>query len=127
MTAVSIIKIVASASVFVAAGSVVLVSHVQHEQRLGAGAVTATTSAPQGAPAVRSEAVPMANETSPAHAATQGQAALAAAGANPAAIAAELAGPPDAAANDQSSPSFDIARVDVVLSDTSLYGFDRIG
>jgi nucleoid-associated protein YgaU len=112
MTAVSIIKIVASASVFVAAGSVVLVSHVQHEQRLAAGAVAATTSAPQGAPAVRSDAAPLANETSAAHAATQGRAARAAAGANPAAITAELAGPPEAAGNDQSSPSFDIARVE---------------
>jgi nucleoid-associated protein YgaU len=112
MTAVSIIKIIASASVFVAAGSVVLVSHVQHEQRLAAGAVAATTSAPQGAPAVRSDAAPLANETSAAHAATQGRAARAAAGANPAAITAELAGPPEAAGNDQSSPSFDIARVE---------------
>jgi nucleoid-associated protein YgaU len=112
MTAVSIIKIVASASVFVAAGSVVLVSHIQHEQRLSTGAVAATTSAPQGAPAIRTDAAPLANETSPAHAATQGRAARAAAGANPAAITAELAGSPEAAGNDQSSPSFDIARVE---------------
>jgi nucleoid-associated protein YgaU len=112
MTAVSIIKIVASASVFVAAGSAVLVSHVQHEQKLAAGAVTATTGAPQDAPAFRDDAAPLANETSPAHAATHGHATLAAAGASPAAIAAELAGPPEAIGNDQFSPSFDIARVE---------------
>jgi nucleoid-associated protein YgaU len=104
MTSVSIVKIVASASVFVAAGSAALVftvAHVQHEWTLAAGTVTATTSAPQ-APAARNDAAPLA----------KGQAALAAAGANPAAIAAELAGPPEAAGNDQSSPSFDIARVE---------------
>lgn len=110
MTAVSIVRIVASASVF--AGSAVLVSYVQHEQKLAAGAVTATTSVPQRAPGVRSEAAPLTNETSPAHAATQGQAALVAAGANPTAVAAELARLPDAAGNDQSSPSFDITRVE---------------
>jgi nucleoid-associated protein YgaU len=112
MTPVSIIKIVASASVFVAAASTVLVSHVQFEQGLAAGAVTATTSTPQAVPAVRGDAPPLTNETSPAHAATQGQAALAAAGANPADITAELAGPPEDAGKDQSSPSFDIARVE---------------
>ena len=113
MTPVSIVKIVASASVCIAVGSAALVfavAHVQHEQRLAAGAVAATMSAPQGAPAVRSDAPPIAKESSPARAATQGQAALAAA--NPAAIAAELAGPPEAAGNDQSSPSFDIVRVE---------------
>jgi len=48
----------------------------------------------------------------PARAATLASTALAATGANPAAIAAELAGPPDAAGKDQFSPSFDIARVE---------------
>ena len=109
MMPVSIIKIVASASVFVVAGSTVLVSHVQHEQRPAAGAVTATPNTPQGVPA---DAQPLTNETSPSHAATQGRAALAAPGANPAAIAAVLAGPREAEGRDQSSPSFDIARVE---------------
>jgi nucleoid-associated protein YgaU len=114
MTPVSIVKIVASASAFVVAGTAALVfgiAHVQHEQRLTAGAVTATTSAPQ-APAVRSDALPEANETSPAHAATQAPTAPAATEANSPAIAAELAGPPEAADKDQSSPTFDIARVE---------------
>ena len=48
----------------------------------------------------------------PARAATLASTALAATGANPAAIAAELAGSPDAAGKDQFSPSFDIARVE---------------
>jgi nucleoid-associated protein YgaU len=110
MTPVSIVKIVASASVFVAAGGAAVVFGVaQHEQRLAAGAVTATTSAPQDAAAVSRDAPPVANETAPAHAATQG---LAATGANPAASVAELAGPPEAAGKDQSSPSFDIVRVE---------------
>jgi nucleoid-associated protein YgaU len=51
-------------------------------------------------------------ETPPARAATQAPTALAATGADPAAIAAELAGPSGAADKDQSSPSFDIARVE---------------
>jgi nucleoid-associated protein YgaU len=104
MTSVLIVKIVASASVFVAAGSAALVftvAHVQHERTLAAGTVTATTNAPQ-APAAPNDAAPLA----------KGQGALVAAGANPAAITAELAGPPEAAGNDQSSPSFDIARVE---------------
>ena len=110
MTPVSIVKIVASAFGFIAAGSAALVlgvSHVQQEKRPAAGAVTATTSAPQAAPAVRSDAPPTASETPPARAATQAPTVLAAPEAA-AAIAAELAGPPE----DQSSPSFDIARVE---------------
>jgi len=50
MTPVSIVKIVASASVFVAASSAALVfglAHVQHEDKLAAFADTATMSAPQ--------------------------------------------------------------------------------
>ena len=108
MTPVSIVKIVASASVFIAAGSAALVfgvAHVQHEERLAADAVTA----PQAAPAVRSDAPPA---VTPARAATQAPAALAATGANPAATTAELGGPPEAAGKDQSSLSVDVARVE---------------
>lgn len=115
MTPVSIVKIVASAFMLVAAGSAAVifgVAHVRHEEKLVADAVTATTSAPQAAPTVRSDAPPAAIEIPPARAATLPSTALAATGANPAAIAAELAGPPDAARKDQSSPSFDIARVE---------------
>lgn len=115
MTPVSMVKIVASASAFIAAGTAALVvgvALVQHEQRLTVGAVTAMTSAPQGTRAVRSDARPLANETSPAPAATQASTALAATQANAAGIAAELAGPPEAAGKDQSSPSFDIVRVE---------------
>jgi hypothetical protein len=96
VTPVSIVKIVASASVFIAVGSAALVfgvAHVEHEERLAADAVTAT-SAPQAAPAVRSDASPAAT------------------GANPAATTAELAGPPEAAGKDQSSLSVDVARVE---------------
>ena len=113
MTPVSIVKIVASAFVFIAAGSAALVlsvSHVQHEEKLVADAVTATTSAPEAAPAVRSDAPPTATETPPARAATQ--ALTVAAPEAIASIAAELAGPSEAAGKDQSSPSFDIARVE---------------
>jgi nucleoid-associated protein YgaU len=108
MTPVSIVKIIASASVFIAAGSAALVfgvAHVQHEERLAPDAVTA----PQAAPAVRSDAPPAAT---PARAATQAPTALAATGANPAAIAAELAGPPEAASKGQSALSVDVARVE---------------
>ena len=100
---------------FVAAGSAALVfslAHVQHEQMLAEGAVTAMTSAPQGAPAVRGNGPSVTNETSPAQAAVQAPAALSTTGANLTAIASDLAGPPDAAGTDQSAPSFDIARVD---------------
>jgi nucleoid-associated protein YgaU len=106
MTPVSIVKIVASASVFIAAGSAALVfgvAHVQHEEGLAADAVTA----PQAAPAVRSDVPPAVTS-----ARTSTPTALAATGANPAAIAAELAGPPEAAGRDQSSLSVDIARVE---------------
>lgn len=112
MTPVSIVKLVASASVIVAAGGTALVlgvAHMPREQTLAADAVTATTSAPQLASAVRSDAPTAADKTSPPHAATQGLAAIRA---NPAAAAAELAKPPEAAAEDPSSPSFDIARVE---------------
>jgi nucleoid-associated protein YgaU len=115
MTPVSIVKIVASASVFIAAASAALVfvvAQVQHEERLAGDAVTATTSAPHAAPAVRSDATPATTEAPLARAATQAPTALAVAEANPAAIAAELSGPPEAAGKDQSSPSFDIARVE---------------
>ena len=122
MTPVSIVKIVASAFVFIAAGSAALVlsvSHVQHEEKLVADAVTATTSAPEAAPAVRSDAPPTATETPPARAATQ--APTVAAPEAIASIAAELAGPSEAAGKDQSSPSFDIARVEAG-SDTVIAG-----
>lgn len=122
MTPVSIIKIVASASVLVAASSAAVVfgiSHVQHEDRQAEAAVTGTMSAPQAAPAVRNDAPPAATETPPAatdappaRMATQAPTALAAAGPDPTAIAADLAGSPGGAGKDQSSPSFDIVRVE---------------
>lgn len=99
MTSVSIVKIVALASVFVAACGAALVfsvTHVQHEKGLEAGAVTATTSPSQPVPGGRSEA-PLA---------------LAANEAKPAAVAAEPAGPPGALATDRAVPSFDLARIE---------------
>ena len=99
MTPISIAKIVASGSVFVAACSAALVfgvTRVQHEERLEAGTVTLTTTPSQPAPVVRSEGAP----------------ALAATPAEAAANAVELAGPPSTLATDQSVPSFDVARTE---------------
>ncbi len=106
MRPVSIVKIVVSASVFIAAGSAALVFGVAQEERLAAVAGTPTTSVPQPPPALSSDARPASTETSPTHAAT----ALAATEAR--AVAAELAGPPEADSKNQFSPSFDIARVE---------------
>src|SRR5262249_45565521 len=109
----SIVKIVASASTLVAACGAVLVfglAHVQREDRPAGDA--ALMSAPEAAPALRSDASPVASEIPPARTATQAPIALAAAGPDPATIAAELAGPPDAAGKDRLLPSFDIARVE---------------
>jgi len=99
MTSASIVKIVASASVLVAACSAALVlgiPHIQNEEKLEGGPVTATTSSSQPAPGVRSEA----------------SRALAATEAKQAAIAAEPAGQQSAVAADQSVPSFDVARIE---------------
>jgi len=99
MTPISIAKIVASGSVFVAACSAALVfgvTRVQHEERLEAGTVTLTTTPSQPAPVVRSEGAP----------------ALAATPAEAPSIAVELAGPPSTLATDQSVPSFDVARTE---------------
>jgi nucleoid-associated protein YgaU len=85
MTSVSIIKIVASASVLVAACSAALVFGVKREEMLETGTVTAMTRPSQPAPSVR-------NESSPTLAAT------------------EAAGLPGVLATDQSVPSFDVAR-----------------
>jgi nucleoid-associated protein YgaU len=94
MTPVSIVKIVASASMLVAACSAALVFSVKREERLET--VTATTSPSQPAPSVRNE----------------GSAALAAAETKAAAPLAELAGQPGGLATDQSVPSFDVARIE---------------
>jgi hypothetical protein len=99
MTAISIAKIVASGSIFVAACSAALVfgvTRVQHEERLEAGTVIPTTTPSQTAPVVRGVGAP----------------ALAATPAEAAAIADELAGPPSTLATDQSVPSFDVARTE---------------
>jgi nucleoid-associated protein YgaU len=96
MTRISIIKIVASASVFFAACSAALVfgvNHVQHEERLGADIATSSTSP---APGVASEGSPT----------------VAASAAKVAATAAELAGPRSTLSVDQSVPSFDVARTE---------------
>ena len=94
MTPVSIVKIVASASMLVAACSAALVFSVKREERLET--VTATTSPSQPAPSVRNE----------------GSAALAATETKAAAPIAELAGQPSVLATDQSVPSFDVARIE---------------
>jgi nucleoid-associated protein YgaU len=94
MTLVSIVKIVASASMLVAACSAALVFSVKREERLET--VTATTSPSQPAPSVPNE----------------GSAALAATETKAAAPIAELAGQPGGLATDQSVPSFDVARIE---------------
>jgi nucleoid-associated protein YgaU len=96
MTPVSIVKMVASASMLVAACGAALVFSVMHEERLETGTVTATTSPSQPAPSVRNE----------------GSAALAATETKAAAPIAELAGQPGVLATDQSVPSFDVARIE---------------
>ena len=94
MTPVSIVKIVASASMLAAACSAALVFGVKREERLET--VTATTSPSQPAPSVRNE----------------GSAALATTETKAAAPIAELAGQPGGLATDQSVPSFDVARIE---------------
>ena len=94
MTPVSIVKIVVSASMLVAACGAALVFSVKREERLET--VTATTSPSQPAPSVRNE----------------GSAALAATETKAAAPIAELAGQPSVLATDQSVPSFDVARIE---------------
>jgi nucleoid-associated protein YgaU len=100
MTPVSIVKLVASVSVLVAASSVALVFGIKHQQRLDAGGVAVTSSPSQPAPEAR-------NEGSLALAATEAQAA-----ALGDAVGAKSAGPPGALAADQSVPSFDLARIE---------------
>jgi nucleoid-associated protein YgaU len=94
MTPVSIVKIVASASMLFAACSAALVFSVKREQRLET--VTATTSPSQPAPSARNE----------------GSAALAATETKAEALITELAGQPSILATDQSVPSFDVARIE---------------
>jgi nucleoid-associated protein YgaU len=98
MTPVSVVKIVASASVLVAACSAALVfGSIKYGQGVETGVAAATTSPSEPEPSgVRNEGPP----------------ALAATEAKVAALAAELAQPPGALATDQSQPSFDVARVD---------------
>jgi nucleoid-associated protein YgaU len=96
MTSASIVKIVASASLLVAACSAALVFGVKREERLETGTVTATTRPSQPAPSVRNE----------------GSAALAATETKAAATIAEFAGQPGVLAADQSVPSFDVARIE---------------
>jgi nucleoid-associated protein YgaU len=94
MTPVSIVKIVASASMLVAACSTALVFSVKREER--PEAVTATTSPSQPAPSVRNE----------------GSAEVAASETKATAPITELAGQPSVLATDQSVPSFDVARIE---------------
>jgi nucleoid-associated protein YgaU len=115
MKSVSIIKIVASTTVVVAACSAALVfglAHVQPDGRPAPDAATAMINATEATTAGRSDTSPAATETPPERTAIQVPPALAAAETDIAALTAELAGPPDATGKDPSSPSFDIARVE---------------
>ena len=99
MAAISTAKIIATASVFVAACGAALVfgvTRVQHEEPLEAGIVTNSTSPSQLAPVVSSE----------------GSAVPAATAAEVATIASELAGPPNGLAKEQSIPYFDVVRTE---------------
>jgi nucleoid-associated protein YgaU len=96
MTPASIIKIVASASVLVAACSAALVFGVKREEMLETGPVTAMTRPSETAPSVR-------NESSSTLAASEPKVA---------ALTDELGGVPGVLATDESVPSFDIARLE---------------
>jgi nucleoid-associated protein YgaU len=96
MTPASIIKIVASACVLVAACSAALIFGVKREEMLETGPVTAMTSPSEPVPSVR-------NESSPTLAASEPKVA---------ALSDELGGLPGVLATDQSVPSFDIARLE---------------
>ncbi len=96
MTPASIIKIVASASVLVAACSAALVLDVKREEMLETGPVTAMTRPSEPAPSVR-------NESSSTLAASEPKVA---------ALTDELGGLPGVLATDESVPSFDIARLE---------------
>jgi hypothetical protein len=99
MIAISTAKMIASASVFVAACTAALVfgvARTQHEEPLEAGIVTNSTSSSQPAPVVSSEGSPVPAATA----------------AEVAAIASELAGPPSGIAKEQSIPYFDVVRTD---------------
>lgn len=97
MTPVSIVKMVVSASVLVAACSAALVFGVKREGRLETGSVTATARPSPAASSVRNE----------------GSAALAAAETRAAAASiTEFVGQPGALATDHSVPSFDVARIE---------------
>jgi nucleoid-associated protein YgaU len=115
MTSVSIAKVVASASVLIGAcgaGLVFGLTRIGHEDRPAADTVTAAISAPQAAAALGSGAPPQHTAASPEHTATESPLAFTAALPNPETISAQLAGPPVTTGTDQSSLSFDIARVD---------------
>ncbi len=105
---VLIVKAVVLASVFIAAGGAAIVLGVAQKERLSAVAGIEKTKIPQPPPGVRSDAQAASSEAQPTRAVTRTATALAASEA--AAVAAELAGPPEA--ENQSAPSFDIARVD---------------
>jgi LysM domain-containing protein len=112
---VSIFKIVASASVLVPAFGAALffaLAHVGDEDGLATDAVAPTTSAGQTRPAVREDFSSEGPDTLPEPAATGAPTALAAAETAPAAIAAQLAGPPEANDKEQFSTSFDIVRIE---------------
>ena len=99
MAAISTAKIIATASVFVAACGAALVfgvTRVQHEEPLEAGIVTNSTSPSQLAPVVSSE----------------GSAVPAATAAEVATLASEPAGPPNGLAKEQSIPYFDVVRTE---------------
>lgn len=96
MTPVSIVKIVVSTSVLVAACGAALVFGVNREERPETGSIAVTASASKPAPSIR-------NEGPPAPAATETKVA---------ALTAELAGQLGVPAADQSAPSFDLARVE---------------
>jgi nucleoid-associated protein YgaU len=136
MTPVLTTRIVASALVVVAASSAALILgfvHLQDQHSPTPNAEGATTITPRAPPAILRDPRPVGTETPPAmtetspsaagtppaaietppvRTASQAPIALAAAASDPASIEAGLAGPPDAAGNDQSSPSFDIVRVE---------------
>jgi nucleoid-associated protein YgaU len=111
MTPVSIVKIVASASLLVAVCSAALVFGIKHVQRVetaGAAESEHGQRVEMGAAA----AAMSPSELAPSGVRNEGSPALAATEAKAAALVAELAQPQGVLATDQSRPSFDVARID---------------
>jgi len=115
MTPVSIVKIVASASVLVAVSSAALVFGIKHVQRVETAGAAESEHGQRVEQRVEMGAAAAAmspSEPAPSGVRNEGSPALAATEAKAAALVAELAQPQGVLAADHSQPSFDVARID---------------